>query len=146
MLDLLSRTSKLDEAMCFIRVLCRITGMRGLMEWSIPWIPSSYLVAHVSYTCGFHMRVIRRMTCSIQDEHVMGCDVATFCHMCAFRMMNKRGKDTVHWNGGCLRLDIVHAVTWCMHAISILNGNVCGCFCDVLAQKVLFYRYTNNIS
>jgi hypothetical protein len=32
MSDLVSRTTKLDEAMCFIRVLCRITRMRGLME------------------------------------------------------------------------------------------------------------------
>jgi hypothetical protein len=49
------------------------------------------------------------MTCSIQDEHVMGCDVATFCHMRAFCITNMRGKDTLHANGGCLRLDTVHA-------------------------------------
>jgi hypothetical protein len=62
----------------------------------------------VLYVC-FPYEVIRRMTCSIQDEHVMGCDVATFCHTCAFHMLNMRGKDTLHSNGGCLRLAAIHA-------------------------------------
>jgi hypothetical protein len=146
MSDLLSYTTKLDEATCFIRVLCRITGMRGLMEWSIPQMPSSRLVAHVSYTCVVRMRVIRRMTWSIQDEHVMGCDVTTFCHTCAFRMTNMWGRDTLHSNGGCLRLDAVHAPAWCMDTIYIVNSNICGHFCDVLARKVLFCRYTNHVS
>jgi hypothetical protein len=146
MSDLLSCTIKLNEATRLIRVLCLITGMRGLMEWSIPRIPSSRLVAHMSYTCTFRMSVIRRMTCSIQDEHVRGCDVATFCHTCAFRMMNMRGKDTLHSNGGCLRLDVVHAAAWCMDTVSIVNDNVCGRFRDVLARKVLFCRYTNHVS
>jgi hypothetical protein len=146
MSNLLSCTTKLDEAMCFIRVLCRITGMRKLMEWSIPRIPSSRLVAHVSYLCAFHMIVIRRMTCYIQDEPVMGCDVAIFCHMCAFHITNMRGKDTLHSNRGCLRLDAVHAATWCMETVSIVKGNVCGRFRDALAQKVLFCTYTNQIS
>jgi hypothetical protein len=136
MSDLLSYATKLDEATCFIRVLCRITGMRGLIEWSIPWIPSSHLVAHVSYTCAFHMSVIWRMTYSIQDEHVMCCDVATFCHTCAFRMTNMWGKDTLLSNGVCLRLDAVHAAAWCMDTVSIVNGNVCGRYHDALAQKV----------
>jgi hypothetical protein len=146
MSDLLSYTTKLDEATCFICVLCRIMGLRGLMERSIPCIPSSRLVAHVSYTCAFRMRVIWRMTCSIQEQHVTGCDVATFCHMCAFRITNTRGKDTLHSNGECLRWDAVHAAAWCMYIISIVNGNVCGCFHDALAQKVLFCRYTNHVS
>jgi hypothetical protein len=30
-------------------------------------------------------------------------------HTCAFRMSIVRGKDTVHSNGGCPRLDAVHA-------------------------------------
>jgi hypothetical protein len=145
MSDLLSCTTKLDEATCLIHVLCCITGMQGLMEWSIPRIPSSRLVAHVSYTCAFRMRDIRRMTFSIQDEHVMGCDVVMFCHTCAFRMTNMRGKDTLNSNGGCLRLDVVHAVAWCMDTISIVNGNVRGRFRDVLAWKVLFCRYTNHV-
>jgi hypothetical protein len=95
-------------------------GLRGLMEWYIPRIPSSHLVAHVSYTESARMRVIRRMTCFVQDEHVMGCDVSMFCHTCAFRMMNMRGKDTLHSNGGCLRLDAVHAATWYMDTVSIV--------------------------
>jgi hypothetical protein len=33
-----------------------------------------------------------------------------------------------------------------MSAVSVVNNNVCGRFRDVLAQKVLFCRYTNNIS
>jgi hypothetical protein len=146
MSDFLSCTTKLDEVTRLIRVLCRITGMRGLMEWSIPQIPSSRLVAHVSYTCAFRMKLIRRMTCSIQDEHVMGCDVATFCHTCAFRMTNMRDKDTIHSNRGCLRLDGVHAAAWRMDTVSIVNGNVCGRFRNMLTRKVLFCRYTNNVS
>jgi hypothetical protein len=130
----------------FIHVLCRITGMQGLMKWSIPRIPSSHLVAHVFYTCAFHMRVIRRITCSIQDEHVMCCDVTMFCHTYAFRIAIMRGKNTLHPNGGCLRLDTVHATASCMYTVSIVNGNVCRRFHDVLAWKVLFCRYTNNVS
>jgi hypothetical protein len=146
MSNLLSCITKLDEATCFLRVLCRITGMRGLMEWSIPRIPSSRMGAHVSYMCAFRMRVIWRMSCSIQNEHVMGCDVTKFSHMCAFRTTNMWGKDTLHSNGRCLWLDAVHAAAWCMDTVSIVNGNVCGLFCDVLAWKVLFCRYTNNVS
>jgi hypothetical protein len=144
--NLLSCTTKLDEATCLIRVLCRITSMRGLMEWSIPQIPSFWLDAHVFYMCAFRMQVIRRMTCSIQDEHVMGCDVATFYHTCLFHITNMRGKDTLHSNRGCPRLDVVHATAWCMDTVSIVNGNVCRRFRDMLAQKVLFCRYTNNVS
>jgi hypothetical protein len=46
----------------------------------------------VLYVC-FPYEVIRRMTYSIQDEHVMGCDVATFairvlsaCRICEARI------------------------------------------------------------
>jgi hypothetical protein len=109
MSDLLSSTTKLDEATCFIRVLCRITGIArvdGLIYSTDPIFSSGR--SRVLYVY-FPYEVIRRMTCSIQDEHVMGCDVAMFCHMCAFRMTNMRGKDTLHSNGGCLRLDAVHA-------------------------------------
>jgi hypothetical protein len=146
MSDLLSCTTKLNEATCLIHVLCRITGMRGLMERSIPRISSPRLVAHMSYTCAFRMRDIWRMTCSFQDEHVMGGDFAMFWYTCVFGMTNMWGKDTFHSHGGCLRLDAVHAVDWCMDTVSIVNSNVCGCFHDVLAQKVLFCRYTNNVS
>jgi hypothetical protein len=64
--------------------------------------------SRVLYVC-FPYEVIRRMTCSIQDEHVIDCDVAMFCHTCTFRMTNMRGKDTLYSNGGCPRLDAVHA-------------------------------------
>jgi hypothetical protein len=53
-------------------------------------------------------------------------------------MSNMRGKDTLHSNGGCPRLDAVHAAAWRMDTISIVNGSVCGPFRDVLARKVRF--------
>jgi hypothetical protein len=93
----------------------------------------------VLYLC-FLYEVIRRMTCSIQDEHVLGCDVATFCHTCAFCMSNMRGKDTLHSNRGCSRLNAVHVAAWRMDTVSIVNGNVCGCFRDVVARKVRFLQ------
>jgi hypothetical protein len=143
MSDLLSCTTKLDEATCFIRVLCRITGIArvdGVIHSTDPIFSCGR--SRVLYVC-FPYEVIRRMTCSIQDEHVMSCDVATFCHTCAFRMTNMWVKDTLHSNGGCLRLDAVHAEDWRMDTISIVNDNVCGRFRDVLARKVLFWGYTN---
>jgi hypothetical protein len=61
-------------------------------------------------------------------------------------MTNMRGKDTLHSSRGCLRLDAVHAADYCMDTVSIVNGNVCGRFRDMLARKILFYRYTNQVS
>jgi hypothetical protein len=92
-----------------IRVLFRITGIArvdGVIYLTDPIFSS--VRSYVLYVC-FPYEVMRKMTYSIQDEYVMGCDVTTFCHMCAFRMSNMRGKDTLHSNGGCLRLDAVHA-------------------------------------
>jgi hypothetical protein len=43
-------------------------------------------------------------------------------------MSNMRGKDTLHSNGGCPRLDAVHAAAKRMDAVSIVDGNVCGHF------------------
>jgi hypothetical protein len=63
----------------------------------------------------------------------------------SFRMSSMRGKDTLNSNGGCPRLDAVHAAASCMDAISIVNGNVCGRFRDVLAQRVLFCRYITTL-
>jgi hypothetical protein len=54
-------------------------------------------------------------------------------HTCAFRMLIMRGKDTLHSNGGCPRLDVVHAAALRMDTVSISEGNVCGRFHDVLA-------------
>jgi hypothetical protein len=78
MSNLLSCTTKLDEATCFIRVLCRSTGIArvdGVTYSTDPIFTSGR--SRVLYVC-FSYEVIRRMTYSIQDEHVMGCDVATF--------------------------------------------------------------------
>jgi hypothetical protein len=61
-------------------------------------------------------------------------------HTCAFRMSIMRGKDILHSNGGCPRLDAVHAAAWRMDTISIVNGTVCGRFHDVLARKVHFLQ------
>jgi hypothetical protein len=61
-------------------------------------------------------------------------------------MSNMRGKDTLHSNGRCPRLDVVHAAAGRMDAVSIVNGNVCGRFRDVLAQKVRFLQVHNSAS
>jgi hypothetical protein len=69
--------------MCFIRVLCRITGIArvdGVIHSTDP------IFAFVYELCCRHV-----------------------FHMCAFRMLIMRGKDTLHSNGGCSRLDAVHA-------------------------------------
>jgi hypothetical protein len=125
MSDLLSCTTKLVEPRVLYVCCSASRELRGLMEWSIQRIPSSCLVA----TCFIRVLsvwVIQRMTCSIQDEHVMGCDVTTFFHTCAFCMSNMRGKGTLHSNGGCPRLGAVHAAAWRMDTVSIVDGNVCG--------------------
>jgi hypothetical protein len=51
-----------------------------------------------------------------------------------------QGKGTLHSNGGCLRLDAVHAAALRMDTVSIVNGNVCGRFYDMLARKVRFLQ------
>jgi hypothetical protein len=102
-------------------------------------------MSHVFYTCvvphygncegwwsdpfhGSHLRVWLWVVC----RHVF--------HKWAFRMSNMRGKDTLHSNGGCPRLDAVHAAAWRMDVVSIVNGNVCGRFRDVPARKVCFLQ------
>jgi hypothetical protein len=55
-------------------------------------------------------------------------------------MSNMRGKDALHSNGGCSRLDAVHAAALRMDTVSIVNGTVCGRFRDVLARKVRFLQ------
>jgi hypothetical protein len=60
-------------------------------------------------------------------------------------MSNMRGKYTLHSNGGCLRLDAVHAAASRMYVVSIVNGNVCGRFHDVLARKVRFLQYITTL-
>jgi hypothetical protein len=69
--------------MCFIRVLCHITGIArvdGVIHSTDP-------------ICAYGYELCCR--------HVF--------HKCAFRMSSMRGKDTLHSNGGCPRLDAVHA-------------------------------------
>jgi hypothetical protein len=61
-------------------------------------------------------------------------------HTCAFRMSIMRGKDTLHSNGGCPRLDAVHAAALRMDTVSIVDGNVCGRFRDVVARKVRYLQ------
>jgi hypothetical protein len=133
-------------ATCYKCVLCRITRI-ARVDWVIysadPIFSSGR--SRALYVC-FPYEVIRRMTCFTQDEHFVGCGVATFCQTCAFHMSNMRGKDTLHSNGGWLRLEAVHVVAWRMDTISIVNGNICGRFRDVLAQEVHFCRCTNNVS
>jgi hypothetical protein len=61
-------------------------------------------------------------------------------YKCAFRRSNMRGKDTLHSNGGCPRLDVVHVAAKRMGVVSIVNSNVCGRFRDMLAREVLLLQ------
>jgi predicted secreted protein len=61
-------------------------------------------------------------------------------------MSSMRGKDTLHSNGGCPRLDAVHTAAYRMDTVSILNSNVWGRFRDVLAGKVRFLQVHNSAS
>jgi hypothetical protein len=70
-------------ATCFICELCRITGVArvdGVIHSTDPIFASGH---------------------ELWCRHVF--------YTCAFRMSNMRGKDTLHSNGGCQRLDAVHA-------------------------------------
>jgi hypothetical protein len=104
MSDLLSCTTKLDEDTHFIRVLFRIMGIArvdGVIYSTDPIFVSG--CSRVLYMC-FPYGVIRRMTCSIQDEHVMGCDVATFiirvlsaCRICEARIHSIQTEGVRGW-------------------------------------------------
>jgi hypothetical protein len=61
-------------------------------------------------------------------------------------MLSMRAKGTLHSNKGFPRLDVVHAAAYHMDVVSIVNGNVCGCFRDVLAWNVCFLQVHNNAS
>jgi hypothetical protein len=112
MLDLLSCTTKLDEATCFICVLCLITGIArvdGVIYSTDPIFSSG--CSRVLYVC-FPYEVIWRMTCSIQDEHVMGCDVTTFfirvhsaCRICEARIHFIQMEGVRGWTLSMQRLD-----------------------------------------
>jgi hypothetical protein len=80
-------------ATCFIRVLFRITGIArvdGVIHSTDPIFASRY---------------------ELWCRHMS--------HTCAFRMSIMRGKDTLHSNGECSRLDAVHVAVWRMDTISI---------------------------
>jgi hypothetical protein len=143
MSDLLSCTTKLNDATCLIRVLCRISGMRGLMEWSIPRIFFSSGCSRVLYVCfpyGSHTKdgmLYSRWTChGLWCRHVL--PYVCIPHAEYARQGYTPFKRRVSEVGRC------HASAWCMDTISIVNGNVCGRFRDVLAWKVIFCRYTTN--
>jgi hypothetical protein len=55
--------------------------------------------------------------------------------MWTFRITKMRGKDALHSNRECLRLDAIHGVVLCMDAVSIVNGNVCGRFRECWNEK-----------
>jgi hypothetical protein len=145
MSDLLSCTTKLDEPHVLYVCYSASRELRGLMEWSIQRIPSSRLVA----TCFIRVLSVWSHTKGDVLYSRWTCHWLWCCHVyhtCAFRMSNMRGKDTLNSNGGCPRLDAVHAAAWCMDTVSIMNGNVCGRFRDVLAWRFVFCRYSNNVS
>jgi hypothetical protein len=100
----------------------------------------------------YHMEVMRGMdgTYSKGNPPSRLC-LATFCHTWTFRITKMRGKDALHSNRGCLRLDAVHATVLCMDAVSIVNGNVCGHFRECWHERFgmfcdFFCRYTNRDS
>jgi hypothetical protein len=120
-------------ATCFIRVLFRMTGIArvdGVIYSTDPIFSSGRHVFSLwSHTKGDML--YSRWTCHrLRCRHVY--------HTCAFRMSNMWDKDTLHSNGGCPGLDAVHAADWRLDTVSIVNGNVCGRFCGMLAQKVFF--------
>jgi hypothetical protein len=54
-------------------------------------------------------------------------------------MSNLRGKDTLHSNRGCPRLDAVHAAAYRLDVVSIVNGNVCGHFHECWHERFVVF-------
>jgi hypothetical protein len=54
-------------------------------------------------------------------------------------MSTMRGKDTLHSNGGCQKLDAVHAAASCMDVVPIVNGNVCGRFHECWHERFVVF-------
>jgi hypothetical protein len=50
-----------------------------------------------------------------------------------------RGKDILNSNGGCPRLDAVHAAAKRMDAVSTVNGNVCGRFHECWHERFVVF-------
>jgi hypothetical protein len=98
--------------MCFIRVLYRITGITrvdGVIYSTDPIFASGH--PRVLYVC-FPYEVIRMMTCSIQDEQVMSCVVATCfirvhsaCRICEVRVHSIQTEGVRGWTLSMQRLN-----------------------------------------
>jgi hypothetical protein len=54
-------------------------------------------------------------------------------------MLNMRGRDTLHSNGGCPRLDAVHAAAERMDVVSIVDGNVCERFLECWHERFIVF-------
>jgi hypothetical protein len=81
-------------------------------------------MSHVFNSVLFHITGIARVDGVIPSTHpIFASRYELWCrhvfHTCAFRMSIMRGKDTLHSNGGCPRLDAVHAAAWRMDTVSI---------------------------
>jgi hypothetical protein len=146
MSDLLSCTTKLDEPR--VLYVCRSTSreLRGLIEWSIQRIPSSLMVAHVFHMCASACEVIRRVICSIQDEHVIDCNVAIFiirvhsaCRICEARIHSIQMEGVRGWMLSMQRLDAwIRFLYW---MVMYVDASV-ACW----HERLIFCRYTNNVS
>jgi hypothetical protein len=133
-------------ATCFICVLFRITGIArvdGVICATDPIFASGR--SRVFDVC-FPYEVIRRMTCSIQDEHVMGCDVATFlicvhfaCRICESRIHSIQTEGVRGWTLSMQRLDAwIPLLLWMVMyedtSVTCWHG------------RFIFCRYTNYVS
>jgi hypothetical protein len=100
--------------------------------------------SRVLYVC-FPYEVIRRMTCSIQDEHVMGCDVAPFiirvhsaCRICEARIHSIQTEGVRVWTH-MQRLDAwIPFLLWTVMYVDA--------FVTCWHKRFVFYRYTNYVS
>jgi hypothetical protein len=77
---------------------------------------------HVCFLHASHVKDVMfylRWTC-----HGLWC-----CHVLPYvRVPHYEYARQGYTNGGCPRLDIVHAAAWCIDTVYIVNGNVCGRF------------------
>jgi hypothetical protein len=112
----------------------RLTFLHNQTRWATCFISVLFGITGIARVDG----VIHSMDPIFASGYELWC--RHVYHTCAFRMLIMRGKDTLRSNGGCPRLDAVHAAAWRMDTVSIVNGNVCGRFRDVLARKVRFLQ------
>jgi hypothetical protein len=146
MSNLLSCTTKLVEPRVLYVCCSASRELQGLMEWSIQRIPSSRLVA----TCFIRVLSVwshtkddmlySRWTChGLWCQHVLPyvCIPHDEYARHGYTPFKQRVSEVVC----CQCSGLMHGYT-----VSIVNGNVCGRFREVLAQKYLFCRYTNHAS